>query len=431
MSLEDRRTYQEACSRCSQCKFLPMPESQAFSTICPSIDHGQFHAFSASGKVITSHALLENKAVINDRMVESVYACTMCGACDAACKTNMGDLVEPLDSMYELRAHLAATDQVPSAVAKAIARLRSDGSHLGLRNERSRWAEGLKIPDATRQPVDVLLYIGGVNAYNLAAWPQLHTVVHLLRQAGIHFGIAYNAESDAGGYAYDTGFQADAKVLAQSMANLVQSSGAKVLLSACAEAYSAFRNIYPRVGVSLGDVHIVHTTDFLLQLVESGKLPLLASRQATITYHDPCRLGRLSEPYKSWNGKWTVAMNALSVSDSQRPVRFGNNGNYDAPRKLLRRIEGLTMVEMERNKLFSYCCGAGAGASEAYPEMADKAGIQRLREAEATGASILVTACTGCQRHLAQTAKDNGIAIEVQGVFELLASAMTPVAEKG
>lgn len=408
-----------------------MPESQAFSTICPSIDHGQFHAFSASGKIITSHALMLGKAAVNERLIESVFACTMCGACDTACKTNMGDLVDPMDTMYELRAHLASGGHVPTPISEAIAHLQAEGSHLGPRSERSRWAQGLEITDAMRQKVEVLLYIGGVNAYDRNTWPQLHTLVRLLRQAGVNFGIAYNQESDTGGYAYDNGFQADALRLAQSQADLLKRSGAKVLLSACAEGFAAFRNIYPRLSVSLDGVHVAHTTDFLLKLIESGQLALSASHQATVTYHDPCRLGRLSETHEPWNGHWSVAMNTLSVPDSQRPARFGNKGNYEAPRKLLRHIKGLEVVEMERNKLFSYCCGAGAGASEAYPEMAGKAAIQRLQEAAATGASILVTACAGCQRHLSETARNNGIAIHVQGVFDLLASAIAPVAEKG
>jgi Fe-S oxidoreductase len=424
MSIEDLHVYQESCTRCSQCKFLPMPDSADFATICPSIDYGQFHAFSGSGKLITAYALSQGKAAVNDRLVESVYACTMCGACDTACKTNLGDLVEPLDTLYELRAKLASDGHVPSAIAEAMRRMRQEGSRFGPRSERSVWAEGLGLPDATRRRVEVLLHVGDSNAHDRGAWRQLHTVVQLLRQAGVDFGIAYDAESDAGGYAHDTGFRADALRLAQEQAERVRRSGATVLLTACADAYAAFRNVYPRLGVSLEGVHVMHTTDFLVQLVESGQLALAGACDTTVTYHDPCRLGRLSEPYKPWKGQWVTVMNTLSVPGSRRPVRFGNDGNYEAPRRLLRRIEGVRLVEMERNRLFAYCCGAGAGAKEAYPEMAQAAAVQRLREAESTGASKLVTACTGCQRHLSEIAASNGIRIEVQGLFDLLASSL-------
>lgn len=423
MALEDRRFYQEQCTRCSQCKFVPMPQSQAFSSACPSIDHGQFHAFSGGGKLITAYALTAGQARINQRLIESVYACTMCGACDTLCKTNQGDSVEPLDTLYELRATLAADGHVPPAHAELMHKLRAQGTHLGQRDQRSLWAEGLQLKDATRERVQVLLHVGSSNAYDRAAWPQLHTLVRLLKAAGVDFGIAYDAESDAGGLAYDLGFQDDARRLAQSQAERVQRSGATVLLSACAEAYAAFRNHYPRLGVSLGDVRVVHSTDFLEELLEGGKLSLQVASDLTVTYHDPCRLGRGSEPFVPWQGEWIPVMNTMLASDSPRPVRFGNGGNYEAPRRLLSRVQGLKLVEMERNRQFAYCCGAGAATPQAYPQMADMAAVNRLREAEATGATCVVTACSGCERHLANAARAHGMAIQVRSVFDLLGAA--------
>ncbi|HWH81517.1 MAG TPA: (Fe-S)-binding protein, partial [Burkholderiaceae bacterium] len=224
----------------------------------------------------------------------------------------------------------------------------------------------------------------------------------------------------------DLGFQDDALQLANSHAQLVRQSGASVLLSACAEAYAAFRNHYPRMGVALAGVRVVHSTDFLDELLHSGKLSLSVSNALTVTYHDPCRLGRLSEPFKPWKGEWITVMNTMLASDSPRPVRFGNDGNYEAPRRLLGRVQGLELVEMERNRQFAYCCGAGAAAPQAYPKMADMAAINRLREAEATGASCVVTACAGCQRHLADAARAHGMAIEVRSVLDLLAGTNEP-----
>lgn len=424
MALEDRRGYQEACTRCSQCKFIPMPDSQEFSGICPSIDYGIFHAYSASGKVITSYALREGKAKVTPKLVESVYACTVCGGCDISCKTNMGEEVEPLDTIYALRAHLAKQGHLPAALAQMIERLRQDGSHLGARTERSRWAEGLGIKDATREPVAVLLHVGADNAFDRAQWPQLQGLVRMLRAAHVDFGIAYDAESDAGDLAFDLGFQDDVLALAKHQQRLLQQSGAQVLLAASAGAYAAFRAFYPRLGVSLDGVRILHTTEFVDDLLKSGRLRLSAAAPLKATYHDPCHLGRLSEPYKSWNGKQITVLNTMVVPDSRRQVRFGNGGLYEAPRRLLQRIEGLQLVEMERNRQFAYCCGAAAGVAQAYPEMAQKAAVNRLREAQKTGASCVVTACAGCQCHLAATAAAHAIDIEVRGVFDLLATSL-------
>jgi len=420
MSLQDRRHYQEACTRCSQCKFVPMPQSRAFSSICPSIDYGNFNAYSAGGKVITSYALMEGKAPVTPQLVESVYACTMCGACDTACKTNEGENVEPMDTLYELRAHLVGGGHALKKHSDLVERLRREGSHLGARAERSLWAKGLGLKDASREPVQVLLHVGGSNAFDRSQWRQLKAVVRLLKAAGVDFGIAHDAESDSGGLAYDLGFRDDAMVLAQGQQRLVETSRASVLLSACAQDYAAFRNIYPRLGVSLGSVRVAHTTDFIEELAASGRLALSARNPLTVTYHDPCRLGRLSEPYRPWKGTFIRVMNTWSVPEPPRPVLYGNDGNYEAPRRLLQRVQGLELVEMERNRQFAYCCGASGGTAQAYPEMADMAALNRLKEAQATGASCLVTACAGCQRHLADSAAAHGIALEVRGVIELL-----------
>lgn len=424
MSLEDRRGYQEACTRCSQCKFVPFPESQQFSSACPSIDYGHFHAYSGSGKIITSYALREGRAKITPKVVDSVYACTNCGGCDIACKTNMGDEVEPLDTLYALREHLAKEGQVPPVHAQMMARLRQEGSHRGARAERSRWAEGLGLKDATREPVAVLLYVGGEQAFDRAQWPQLQALVRLLQSAGVDFGIAFDEERDAGALAFDLGFQDDARTLARHQQRLLQQSGARVLLVAGAEDFTAFRSFYPRLGVSLDPVRIVHATAFVEELLASGRLQLVAKQAlGKVTYHDPCKLGRVSEPMVPWKGQKITVLNTMVVPDSPRVVRFGNRGEYEAPRKLLRRIEGLELVEMERNRQFAYCCGAAAGVPEAYPEMAQQAALNRLREAQKTGASCVATACAGCQRHLADIARSNGLDIEVRGVLELLAES--------
>lgn len=423
MALEDRGRYQEACSRCSQCKFVPMPESQAFSSICPSIDYGRFHAYSGGGKVITSYALRVNLVQVTSATIDSVYACTMCGACDTACKTNMGEEVEPLDTLYALRAHLAAENNLPQPLLDLIDRLRKDGSHLGSSSERDLWSEGLQIVDATQQKVDVLLHVGGENAFDRKRWPQLWRLVQMLQAADVKFGIAFGSERDAGDLAYDLGFQEDARALAAHQQEILRRSGARTLLCADANAYAAFRGLYPRMDHALEPVRVVHAAEFVDELIESRRLTLASAEPIKVTYHDPCRLGRLSEPYQAWSGQHIKVLNTMTVPDSTRPVRFGTKGQYAAPRRLLQRLAGVELVEMERNREFSYCCGAGGGTAQAYPEMAQAAALSRLAEARATGAACLVTACAGCQRHLSAVAAEHDIDIEVRGIFDLITHA--------
>jgi Fe-S oxidoreductase len=248
MSIENRITHIEQCSRCSQCKFVPMPASKAFSSICPSVDYKGFHAYSAGGKLITAYALYKKMITPSQSVIESIYSCTMCGACDVSCKTNMGDNVEPLDSLFAIRAELASKGLVPEKFAKIIQLLKSEGSCSGRREDRSKWAEGLAIADAREQKVDVLIHVGSENAYNKNQWGTLRFIVGILERANIKAGIVFDSESDSGGLAYDLGFQAIAREMAEEWRAHVLKSGAQIVLAADAEAYSAFKNIYPRLG---------------------------------------------------------------------------------------------------------------------------------------------------------------------------------------
>lgn len=423
MALEDRTKYQERCSRCSQCKFVPAPASHEFSSACPSIDYGNFHAYSGGGKVITGYAMARGVASATPEAIDSVFACTMCGACDTACKTNMGDDVEPLDTLYELRAHMAAAGHVPAALSDLAERIERDGSHLGPPRRQGHWAEGLGLKDASRETAAVLLHVGPENAQDPAQWPQIHVLVDILRRAGVDFAIFFETETDGGSLAFDLGYRKLATDLALRQRDQLQRSGATTLLTASAPAYAAFRNVYPRLAIDLGGVQIRHVTEFVAELVSDGRTGLAAARPVRATYHDPCKLGRLSEPFEPWSGTRLMVHNTLHVFDTLRPQRFGTGGQYEAPRQLLRGAGGIELVEMERNREFSFCCGAGAGVPTAYPDMADMAAVSRLEEACKTGASHLVTACGGCRKHLSAVAVRRAIPIEVCGIFDLVTGA--------
>lgn len=420
MSLQDRREHMERCTRCSQCKWVPIPASKQFSSICPSIEYGNFHAYSGGGKNITAYAMLENKASYSGDLVRSVYACTMCGACDTTCKFLQGENVDLLSNLYELRARIASDGQAPKVYDDLRKQLREEGTFLGKRHERSRWAQGLSIKDITRRPADVFLHVGCDNAYDASRWRELTFIVSLLDKAGIDFGIAFDAEVNSGGVAFDLGFQEDARQLAEQTLALFRASKARTIVTCSADSYATFRNIYPRLGLSI-EADILHVTQFVSSLVKEGRLKIDARSSETLTYHDACRLGRLSEPFEPWNGSRIKVLEQLSVQDPPQRVRFGVGGHYEVPRDLLAQIRGAEIVEMERNREYSYCCGAGGAASKAYPEFAQMAAASRLDEAVAAGATTLVSASSTCTSHLATVAEQRNMPLKVKGLFELLA----------
>ena len=420
------------CWRCSHCKWVPSPKSNEFAHACPSIEWGGFHAYSGGGKVITAFALKEQEADYTEAAMESIYACTMCGACDTSCKNNNGELIEPLSVLHALRAHVAQEGHSLPAHAAMIDNLRREGNAAGRpRAERARWCEGLGLKDALAAPVDILLHIGCENAFEPRLWPELKAIVALLQRAGIDFGIAYDREAATGETAYDIGFPDEARTLARSMADVIRDTGVATVVTCSSSSYAGMRNIWPRLGIASLRGEILHVSDYVDRLIEAGELSFEGAFDGAVTYHDPCKLGRLSEAATPSNPRWTKVLNTMSVHDGPKQILFGNDGLYEPPRKLLNRLRGLKLVEMERNRVASYCCGAAGGAKEAYPDFSRFAAERRLAEAQATGAAVVATACGGCRTHLSEVAEQIGAPMKVMGVFELLAANAAPSVRTG
>ncbi|WP_042703530.1 (Fe-S)-binding protein [Azospirillum sp. B506] len=423
-TLEDRRDFLARCTRCSQCKFIAMPKSQRHASACPSIDYGQFHAYSGGGQLIMAYGLLDGNVPHSAEMAGAVASCTMCGNCDVSCKINFAETVEPLDSLYALRAKLVSDGHSPAPHREMMEALHRSGNSRGHpRTERAHWADGLAF-DGTGK-AETLLHIGSGLAYEPAGWPALRAVVATLHRVGIAMTHLGTEEGSSGGLAFDLGYVDEARTLAQELIEQAQQTGAGTLVTFSAAALSAFRSIHPRFGLSFGSIRVLHITEYLWELVQQGRLslaPLPDLQGRPVAYHDSCKLGRLSEPRGTQDSGLDNQMSGILVSRTPSALRFGNGGCYEAPRALLRAM-GVELVELERHHASSYCCGACGGVKETVPEAAALAARNRLAEVQDSTASILVSACTGCTSHLAEHA---GSAVQMQDLLGLLAQALRP-----
>jgi Fe-S oxidoreductase len=144
----------------------------------------------------------------------------------------------------------------------------------------------------------------------------------------------------------------------------------------------------------------------------------------TVTYHDPCHLGRQGEPYVAWEGAEKKIRGQIVVYEPRRPRNNGAWGIYDPPREILRSIPGVRLVEMERIREYSWCCGAGGGVREAYPEYSRWTASERVSEARASGAEALATACPWCERNFLDSIEASGNAMKVFDVLDLVQMAL-------
>ena len=423
--LEDYEREMYWCGREGYCKWVnaPFMKSKRFSKICPSIEYGNFHAYSCSGRLHMSWSLIRGRVPYSDKMLEVVYACTMCGACDTNCRVIMGNSISNNEILHALRLKCVEDGQaLPEHVMLVEGMKREDNPFGEPKAKRGDWAEGLDLKNATKEKVDVLFHAGCRYSYDEDLRNTVREYAILLKEAGVDFGIAGREEACCGLRAFDVGFKGEMEKYAEDMKTRVATSGATKLVTPCSDGYSAFKYYYPWVGVHL-NVEVLHITEYISQLIEEGKLKFEKEIPERITYHDPCHLGRLGEAYEPWDGEWKEVLGHMCISDPPKPLRTGENGIYDPPRNILKSIPGLELVEMERNRVNSWCCGAGGGALEAFPDFAYGTAMQRIEEAKATGADALATSCPWCERTFKDAIEESGEKFKIYDIIDLIRRA--------
>ncbi|MCK4698617.1 MAG: (Fe-S)-binding protein [Dehalococcoidia bacterium] len=424
MTLQDYRIDIQRCSRCSLCKWLPLSQikSWRFANACPSMVWGNFHAYSAGGRMIAALALLDGRIDYTDKLVEIVYQCQMDGACDVSCKVNRD--MDPLEVMLELRAKCVEEGQVLPAHMVMIESLRSDDNVLGEpKAERGKWAEGLDVKDITKEKADVLYFAGCRYSFDQDLWKIARDAIALLKIAGVDVGIEGKEEACCGGRAFEIGYRGEFTKYAEHNIETWNAAGVRTVVTPCSDCYGAFKFHYPRIGKEL-NFEVLHITEYLDRLIKEGRLKPIKKVPLKVTYHDPCHLGRLSEPYIPWEGVEKKVLGQVIIKDPPREYRRGTSGIYEPPRDILRSIPGIELLEMERIKEYAWCCGAGGGVKEAYPEFALWTADERIEEAKATGAEALVTACPWCERNFRDALERSGAKIKLYDIVELLLEAI-------
>ena len=210
MALEDYRSDMEMCNRCSICKFVPLEQLREaqHSYACPSIARYNFHTYAGGGRMGVGISMLDSEIEFDDKLLEVVYNCQMCGACDISCKYAMD--MEVLEPINEIRIMCVDKGHTLPALNTVISSLRKQGTMVpGTRAKRGGWADGLDVKDATKEKTKVLYHAGCLTCYDKAMWPATRTTISLLKKAGVDVGIAGENESCCGGRAYQMGYKDD------------------------------------------------------------------------------------------------------------------------------------------------------------------------------------------------------------------------------
>jgi Fe-S oxidoreductase len=424
MALKDFEKDMWRDSRCGYCKVIPhvMMTDPRFINACPSIAKFNFHGFSAGGRMVAALSLLKDRIEYTDGFLDMIYKCQMDGACDVSCKIDRD--LEPLQVMQELRIKCVEDGQLIAGHMPVLEGLRKEDNMLQRKKaDRGKWADGMGIKELTKSKGEVLFHAGCRYSFDEELWPVVKGCMKILKEAGVDAGIMGKDEACCGGRAYEMGYEAELVKYADHNIQAWKTAGVKTVVTNCSCCYQTFKVLYDKIGKK-PDVEIYHFTEYLDKLIKEGKLKLKKKVPIKVTYHDPCHLGRLSEPWIHWSGKEVKVAGQMVVHEPPKKYRRGGEGVYDIPRDILKAIPGLELVEMYRIREYAWCCGSGGGVKEAYPEFALWTASERIKEAKDVKAEALVSACGWCKRNFTDAVKETGNKIEVLDIVDLVQKAL-------
>ena len=413
----------QKCFRCSLCKMVPLPTvlDSRWSNGCPASRELHFHGYSGSGKSIAGLSLIEGRIEVDEALAEIAFACTACGLCDVSCKFIME--AERHQINMALREHVVEEGLGPAAHRQMIENLDAHGHPDGAsRTSPSSWAEGLEVKVAPSESASVLLLAGCEVGRESDASAVVRKLALLLSRAKVDFAIQGDVEDCCGLPAYWTGHREVFARIAADRAQRFDDLGVETIIAASGSCLGAMRSKYPEYA-RRPRAQVVHATELLARLIEEERLPLPRPVARRVTYHDPCYLGRQSEPPLAWEGEYRKTHGCMTYADPPREINRGVGGVFDPPRRILRAIRGLDFVEMDRIREYAFCCGGGGGVPQAYPDLARQTALHRLEEAADLGAQCLVTACHHCRANLGEARRSAEGGLPVVAIIDLVYEA--------
>ncbi len=399
------------CNHCSMCSDTVCDEAGFYRT-CPVYRQLRFDDNSARGHNTVALYLLQGSLEYGKDVADCVFKCTTCSTCMEICqpagnvsalmggtdfKTLLieaaGPLGVPLEGVQSvniikaMRADCFDLGVAPEPVLEMAKSAEENGNPYGYAHaDRMNWAKGQNL----KTNGETVLFAGCRQAYMS---PEIATLAaKILKNAGADISILSD-EKCCGACMFGVGAVETGKKLLQHNYDLLKKNKVKTVISLCGDGYKSMVKDWPQILGEPLPFKVVHISQYLSDLIAGDRIKFKNTIDKTITYHDPCHLGR-----------------GMKV--------------YNEPRQVLTSIPGINLVEMYPTKHASWCCGAGGGIKVTFPDLALAIGAEKVRLAKETGVDALVTSCSYCKTNFKDVIEKEKINIELIDMIELVAQAM-------
>ncbi|MFN0085265.1 MAG: (Fe-S)-binding protein [Blastocatellia bacterium] len=374
----------DACTECGRCTSV-CPANAAGKSLSPRDIILDLRSLARGNNDFTAPIT----GAVPAAAAESLWQCTTCGACMEACPV----FIEQMPKIVDMRRFLVMEEaDFPDTMQEAMTSLESRHHPFrGTQATRLDWADGLNVRTmAEARDAEVLFWVGCGGALIERNQKVVRATAQLLEQAGVRFAILGREEKCTGDPARRIGNEFLFEMMAKENVETLNGYGVRKIVTSCPHCFNTFRNEYPQFG---GAYEVFHHSEFLAKLVEEGRITANETTGKTVTFHDPCYLGR-------------------------------HNGVTEAPRELVR-ISSRRTVEMEMNREQGFCCGGGGGMSFVEEPKDKRVNQERARQALETGADIVAVGCPFCMTMLEDgiNARRGERDVRVMDVAELLLEA--------
>ncbi len=378
-----------ACIMCHRCQ-----------EVCPAYNTGK--ELSPSALEINKRYFLNKNAelILNEKdqlppflefaLSESaLWACTTCGACVEVCPVGN----EPLYDLLGIRRdRVLMESQFPKQLQNAFVGMERNGNPWNMNEDRLAWTKSeddLKVPTVEENPdFEILYWVGCAGAFDQKGQRIAKSFTKILNAAQVNFAVLGNKENCTGDSARRAGNEYLFTMLAENNVQTLNEAGVKKIVTTCPHCLHTLKNEYPQFG---GQYEVLHHSQFINELISTGKLPVKSEPLENLTFHDPCYLGR-------------------------------HNREFKAPRNVLTEVTKVPVKEMANTRENSFCCGAG-GAQMWKEEEPGQEAVRRarLQQAQEIDAKMVSTACPFCLTMLTDASNETQAGIQVKDIAEIVA----------